>query len=224
MTVLPIAGRELVVAARRPGTYWLRTCVATIALALFYLAFQISSAPLASSGRSLFVNLGSVLLTLAMLAGVFLTADCLAAEKREGTLGLLFLTDLKGYDVVLGKLAAHSLHAVFGLLAVFPVLALPLLMGGLGSGEFWRTMLVFIVTMYMSHGLGILQILEPSWLMVFLLFVWQPRTGRYGAAGIFAVWFALGIIIDIANINWAAFRLPHQFRTVAAQTRGAPRA
>ena len=29
------------------------------------------------------------------------TADSLSAEKREGTLGLLFLTDLRGYDVVL---------------------------------------------------------------------------------------------------------------------------
>ena len=40
-----------------------------------------------------------------LLSGVRSTADCLSVEKREGTLGLLFLTDLKGYDVVLGKLA-----------------------------------------------------------------------------------------------------------------------
>ena len=41
-------------------------------------------------------------------AGVFLTADCLSEEKREGTLGLLFLTDLRGHDVALGKLLATS--------------------------------------------------------------------------------------------------------------------
>ena len=29
------------------------------------------------------------------------TADALSSEKRNGTLGLLFLTDLKGYDIVL---------------------------------------------------------------------------------------------------------------------------
>ena len=43
-----------------------------------------------------------------LLSGVWFTADCLSEEKREGTLGLLFLTDLKGYDVVLGKLVATS--------------------------------------------------------------------------------------------------------------------
>ena len=41
-----------------------------------------------------------------LLSGVWFTADCLSEEKREGTLGLLFLTDLKGYDVVFGKLVA----------------------------------------------------------------------------------------------------------------------
>ena len=36
-------------------------------------------------------------------------------------LGLLFLTDLRGHDIVLGKLAATSLRAVFGLVAIVPV-------------------------------------------------------------------------------------------------------
>ena len=44
-------------------------------------------------------------------------------------MGLIFLTDLKGYDVVLGKLAATSLNGFYGLLAVFPLLAFPLLTG-----------------------------------------------------------------------------------------------
>jgi ABC-type transport system involved in cytochrome c biogenesis permease component len=59
------------------------------------------------------------------------TADCLSEEKREGTLGLLFLTDLKGADIVLGKLAATSMRGFYGFLAVFPVLAIPLLLGGI---------------------------------------------------------------------------------------------
>src|SRR2546427_9287536 len=74
------------------------------------------------------------------------TADCLSQEKRERTLGLLFLTDLKGHDVVLGKLAATSLRGFYGLLAIFPVLAVPLLMGGITPGEFWRMVLVLVVT------------------------------------------------------------------------------
>ena len=70
-----------------------------------------------------------------LFSGVFLTADSLSGEKREGTLGLLFLTDLKGYDVVFGKLIATSLNGFYALLAIFPVLALPLVMGGV---TFWE--------------------------------------------------------------------------------------
>ena len=70
-----------------------------------------------------------------LLSGVWFTADCLSEEKREGTLGLLFLTDLKGYDVVLGKLVATSLNGLYAVLAAVPILALPLLMGGVAPGE-----------------------------------------------------------------------------------------
>ena len=80
-------------------------------------------------------------ITRTLLAGIFTTADCLSEEKREGTLGLLFLTDLKGYDIVLGKIVAASVNWFFGLLALFPVLALSLLMGGVAPGEFWRKIL-----------------------------------------------------------------------------------
>jgi ABC-type transport system involved in cytochrome c biogenesis permease component len=107
-------------------------------------------------GHQIFHSLGILALAFSVLAGLFLTADCLSEEKREGTLGLLFLTDLRGYDIVLGKLAAHSLQASFGLLAVFPVLALPLLMGGVTLGEFWRLVLLLVVTLFFSLGLGML--------------------------------------------------------------------
>ena len=53
--------------------------------------------------RSLFSLLTGIEFTFALLTGPFLTADCLSRERREGTLGFLFLTDLGGFDVV-----AHS--------------------------------------------------------------------------------------------------------------------
>src|SRR5664279_1436043 len=89
-----------------------------------------------------------------LAGGVRFTADCLSEEKREGTLGLLFLTDLKGYDVVLGKLVATSLNGFYAVLAVVPVLALPLLLGGVAPGEFGRMALVTINTLFFSLALG----------------------------------------------------------------------
>jgi ABC-type Na+ efflux pump permease subunit len=90
-----------------------------------------------------------------LLSGVRTTADCLSEEKREGTLGLLFLTDLKGYDVVLGKLAATSLNASYGVLAVVPMLAVPLLMGGVTLGEFGRMALVTLNALFFSLSAGL---------------------------------------------------------------------
>jgi ABC-type transport system involved in cytochrome c biogenesis permease component len=156
MTVLPIVGRELVVAARRAVTYWTRFAVAGSALAVFIFLWTTYSQSAATLGHDLFFTLGVLVMGLCLLSGVFITADSLSVEKREGTLGLLFLTDLKGYDVVLGKLAANSVHTIFGLLAVFPVLAMALLIGGVSGGEFWRTMLVFVAALYFSLSVGIL--------------------------------------------------------------------
>ncbi len=107
-------------------------------------------------GQHLLNALGILALGFSMFAGVFLTADCLSEEKREGTLGLFFLTDLKAYDIVFGKLAANSLHALFGLLAIFPILGLTLMMGGVTGREFARLMLVLVVTLFFSLSLGML--------------------------------------------------------------------
>jgi ABC-type transport system involved in cytochrome c biogenesis permease component len=101
-----------------------------------------------------FIAISVVCLGFVMLAGVFQTADCLSEERREGTLGLLFLTDLKGHEVVFGKLASTSLHSFYSFLAIVPVLALPLLMGGMTVGEFWRVTLVLVVTLYLSLSVG----------------------------------------------------------------------
>ena len=155
MTFLPIVERELRVVARRPGTYWTRWFAALgMMLVWLLLAAANRRMPAAELSQLLFVSFGVLALGFCLLAGIFLTADCLSEEKREGTLGLLFLTDLRGYDVVLGKLIATSVHSVYGLLAIFPVLALPLMMGGVTGGEFWRVVLVLVATLFLSLSLG----------------------------------------------------------------------
>src|SRR5215470_9449021 len=132
MTFLPIVHRELRVAARRRSTFRVRWWTALIAIGMSFasLAFVQISRTRSAAGSSAFGMLTFYVFGICLLAGVFLTADLLSEEKRAGTLGLLFLTDLKGYDVVLGKFAASSLNAFYGLFALLPILALPLLAGG----------------------------------------------------------------------------------------------
>ncbi len=155
MTFLPIVARELRVASRRRATYWSRavTAVGAIIVGLFvYLNSRTDASHIL--GQNLFEVLSWLAFIYCLGVGVNATADCLSEEKREGTLGLLFLTDLKGYDVIIGKLVATSLNAFYGLLAIFPVLAIPLLMGGITNGEFWRMALVLANTFLFSLTLG----------------------------------------------------------------------
>src|SRR5438034_7974520 len=151
MRFLPIVGRELRVAARRRGTYWLRSGVALgVVIAATFIFLMSLRDPPREVGPIIFYVLTGASLLYCLLAGLRSTADCLSEEKREGTLGLLFLTDLKGYDIVLGKLACTSLKSFYGMLAVFPVLAISLLLGGVAPGEFWRVMLVAVNNLFFS--------------------------------------------------------------------------
>src|SRR3989442_3906756 len=60
-----------------------------------------------------------------------LTGDTISREKREGTLGLLFLTPLTPIGIVFGKSLIHAVRAITLFLAMIPALALPFLLGGL---------------------------------------------------------------------------------------------
>jgi ABC-type transport system involved in cytochrome c biogenesis permease component len=156
MIILPIVGRELLVASRRRGTYWLRVLAAAVALifcGITLITLAIAPSFTAAGGR-IFAFLSWVGLAFALLIGVNATADCLSREKREGTLGLLFLTDLKGFDVVFGKLAAASLTVFYGIVAMLPVLALPLMLGGVTAGEYARMALVWLNSLFFSVSAG----------------------------------------------------------------------
>ena len=156
MSFLPIVGRELRGASRRRGTYWMRTGVAAVAVLLGVSDYIVNlGGAAAQSGRAIFQGLSGLVMFYCLISGRTSTVDCLSVEKREGTLGLLFLTDLKGYDVVLGKLVATSLNGFYGLVAVMPVLAFSILLGGVSYGEFWRVALVLGDTFLFSLAIGI---------------------------------------------------------------------
>jgi len=157
MTFLPIVDRELRVAARRRWTYWSRSLFALVAIGVGTWIYLLGHGK--SPGEVsvvMFMGLTIVAGLFALVSGVQATADCLSEEKRDGTLGLLFLTDLRGYDVVGGKLVASSLGSFYGLIACLPMLAIPLLMGGVTLSEFWRIALVLLNTMFFSLAAGML--------------------------------------------------------------------
>ena len=158
INILPLLGHELRAAVRRPGAYRLRLGAggAAVGLSCWGLLIWSDWNTATSLGHSLLEILGWTGFVGCALAALLLTSDCVSRERREGTLGLLFLTDLRGHDVALGKLAAKGIVPLYCLLSMFPSLAVCLIVGGVTAGEVWRLMLVLLNTLFFSMSVTIL--------------------------------------------------------------------
>lgn len=157
---LPVVERELRVRARQRLTPWLRVMIGAIAGLVAALVLQITSSNssligLGPPGQVLLWTLAWFTFAICLIEGLRQTTDSLNREQREGTLGLMFLTDLRGVDVVIGKLAACSVQSFYGLLAVFPAMGIALAAGGTTAGEFWRTQLVLLETLFLALTCGL---------------------------------------------------------------------
>jgi len=179
MNVLPVIVRELRAESRSPFTYWLRVLGAgavVMTAAYFVLTYHFR----ADDGGLLFTYLHSALQLAIWVLVPILTADCLSRERREGTLGLLFLTPLKALDIVVAKSLTHGLRAITLLLAVLPVIALPLLMGGVSWRQALASLFLNGCALCLALAAGLLaSALSKSWtrslIIAFglaLLFVW----------------------------------------------------
>ena len=153
---LSIAERELRVAARKPATSKLRIGTSFFALLVagFGLWFVTLFGSRPVSGEQLFFTLSRITFICACLAGPALTADCVNEERNNGTLGLLFLTNLPAISISLGKLVGHGLLALYSIVSIVPVMALPALLGGADAESLAKTALVLFVTLILSLVMG----------------------------------------------------------------------
>ncbi|PYI87312.1 MAG: hypothetical protein DME26_06630, partial [Verrucomicrobia bacterium] len=189
MTFLPIVDRELRVTARRPSTYRMRIGIALVAVLVFagsYLAAEVGWLNRARAGKNFFDGLAGFAFVCCLFAGLGTTADSICREKREGTLGFLFLTDLRSYDVILGKCFATSLASFFAVVTICPVLSLSLLFGGITGGEFWRMTLVLLSTFLFSITAGI-------WVSTI------NRDARMAIGGSFAVLLTFALVLPVSS-------------------------
>lgn len=190
MHFLPIVARELSVASKRPATYRIRVLGAAITGALAFAIITRTQFSPAMVGQEVFGFLSVLAFIYALLSGVWSTADSISEEKREGTLGLLFLTNLRGWDVVTGKLAANALDVAYGLIATLPLLGLPVLLGAVTGSQFARMVFLLLNTLVLSAIAG----------LVVSTFARQEREGLVAtffvmlflALGLPGLWQALG--------------------------------
>ena len=150
----PVIQRELQVASRRTQTWHVRVVFGVGAMAAFAFGLALPDVPVRERGQVVLMCLAICGFVLCLFSGTYLTADAISLEKRGGTLGLLFLTPLKGWRIVLGKAAIHSLQMGYALLGAFPILFIPLLMGGVGWAEVTRSRLVLMASLLLSLAVG----------------------------------------------------------------------
>lgn len=155
MRFFSVAERELRAAARRKGTYRLRWIAGILFFGLLlWLAWVFDLFTNRNNAPQVFQVFAVTIFCFCLLVGATGTADCISREKREGTLGLLFLTNLNSAEIVAGKLCANALAAVYCLLAIFPILALPLMAGGITFDEFFRVVVAEVNALFFAIAAG----------------------------------------------------------------------
>jgi ABC-type Na+ efflux pump permease subunit len=156
----------------------------------------------------LFITLSVLAFIYCLASGVLTTSDCVSEERRDGTLGLLFLTNLRGYDVVVGKLVASSARSILAVLALLPVIALPLLMGGVNGRVVWTVALVIGNTLFVSLAIGVLVSVLTR----------DARHSIGGSTAVLLIWVAL---LPLLRVLWIEYVLQPRFTGPPSELRQA---
>jgi len=154
----PLVSRELLVYSRQPWTYWLRLLSALGAVSvLAFLAATGQNRLGQTDGLSLFAGSTVILFIIASLNGLHSTANCIGSERRQGTLVLLFLAELKLTTILISKLVTNALRNFWALLGTLPVLGLCLLLGGVSGMIFVKGVLAVLAAAWLSLMVGLEQ-------------------------------------------------------------------
>lgn len=157
MTILPIVDATLRQASRRRWTYWSRVMGVGIGACLAVpLVIAIQRMGGVISVGAIMAGFSPFLMLILLNTGAASTCDCISEEKREGTLGLLFLTDLKGMDVALGKLTGACTQIFISWLAMLPLAAMLVLAGGFTWQDVLRIMLGIGNCLFCGAAAGLL--------------------------------------------------------------------
>src|SRR5882724_8508583 len=177
MSVLPVIIRELRAQARQPLTHWLRiigglSVVAAIVVALWSIgAIKPQSQRIGlpnlvqTFGTTLFGKMNLFIFLAIWLFVPLATADAVSRERREGTLPLLYLTELHALGIVVGKAFVHMLRAASLFLTMAPWLMLPLVFGGVELRDLAMALLLDFTAVLLAQSAGLLASTIPrDWL------------------------------------------------------------
>jgi hypothetical protein len=158
----PIFNREVLTLPRRRKHYLTRSLYLFILWVLILTAWQatfgwggnVSQGDLAYFGTVLFQLLSFLQLTLVLFFSALLAASAVAQEKDRRTFTLLLLTDLRNYEIVLGKLGGSLLQIGALMACALPLLAVTMLLGGVSILQVLLMALVLAVSGLAAGSLG----------------------------------------------------------------------
>jgi ABC-type transport system involved in multi-copper enzyme maturation permease subunit len=140
-----VVERELKSESRNAFTYWLRVAGAGTLLAAGFGSLSASGS--LQAGAQIFSELGTYVFGGIWILVPLATSDVISRERREGTLGLLYLTPLTSPGIIMGKAFAHMLRFLTVLFATLPVLAIPIVLGGVTWQSASRTALLHLTAL-----------------------------------------------------------------------------
>ncbi|MFM8359155.1 MAG: ABC transporter permease subunit, partial [Verrucomicrobiota bacterium] len=145
------------------------------------------------SGQGIFLGLNKVVALAVWAVVPLLVADGLARERRQGTLGLLFLTPLTARQIVTGKACSQALRALTLIVAAYPVLTIPVLLGGVGWPDVARLLLIQLAVLALALASGLLASAAardalPARLLAFTLTVAASLVFAVLYVGAFTLW------------------------------------
>ncbi len=158
----PIFSREVVTVPRRGGHFPARAALVGLLGILGVTTWQATvgfarDATLgetAAFGQLLFQIVSYVQLLLTLFFAALSAAGAVSQEKDRRTFVLLLLTDMRDYEIVLGKLLGALLPILSLLVISAPVFALLLLLGGIDPEQVVQAMLVLLASAVAAGSLG----------------------------------------------------------------------
>lgn len=156
MAVGPIFEREVLTAPRRLSHYLMRSGFVAALLILFYsirqatIGFQdvLFASDVASFSAMTFRIFALLQLTLSLFFATLFSASLVAQEKDRKTLILLLMTDLRNYELAIGKLLASLLNVAVLLAVSWPVFCFLKLLGGVTWSQIlWSQAIVLSATL-----------------------------------------------------------------------------
>ena len=138
----PIVIREIRGRMRSPRAFWLLAgflgAVASTML-LVYTASDLSSSNRATAssetGNTVFLTLISTAMLVLLVLTTILAASSIAGERERQTFDLLLTSQLSAGAIVIGKICATMAYGGVLLSAMTPLIAIPLLIGGVDTTE-----------------------------------------------------------------------------------------